>query len=114
MPDTVHMLLPIHPSTRCPAGVGFINGKTAMHLGAAVRGAQAKPRGSTLLRSQVLVVDRWTQRGRRSGVHPVPGTRGSTSRLAAIVAMTSHRSGGSKNWCRVGDFFQAALNGSQI
>jgi putative transposase len=64
MIDHVHMMLRIPPKYAVSQGVGFIKGKSAIHLALVYGGAQAEFRGSALLGSRVFRID---GRARRAG-----------------------------------------------
>jgi putative transposase len=54
MPDHVHMLLSIPPKYAVSQVVGFIKGKSAIHLGPGLGRAQAQLRGPAFLGPWVL------------------------------------------------------------
>jgi REP element-mobilizing transposase RayT len=53
MPDHVHMMISIPPRYAVSQVIGFIEGKSAIHL-ARVHGEEAKFRGAALLGERVL------------------------------------------------------------
>jgi len=93
--DHVHMMISIPPKYSVSSVIGFIKGKSAIHL-ARVYGERKQnyagqsfwARGyfvSTVGRDEVTI----------SGLHPQPGAGRQTAGSAEHVAMTSHRQGGS-------------------
>ena len=69
MPDHVHMMLSIPPKYAVSQVVGFIKGKSAIHL-ARVYGAQAQLRRPALLGEGLLCIDSRARRGGDTAVHP--------------------------------------------
>ncbi len=57
MPDHVHMLLSIPPKYAVSEVVGFIKGKSAIHLAPDLRRAQAELRRTTFLGARIFRVD---------------------------------------------------------
>lgn len=66
--DHVHMMISIPPKYAVSQVVGFIKGKSAIHLARVYGERRAK-----LLGARVLCVDRRPGRGNDSGVHTQPG-----------------------------------------
>ena len=107
MPDHVHMMMSIPPKYAVSQVIGFIKGKSAIHL------ARVYARGSgiyraTLLGQRILRLDR---RARRSGdqrVHQEAGARGHPPGSVESVALTGHLQVAQINRGRVSDPFAAS------
>ena len=54
MPDQVHMLLSIPPKYAVSSVMGFLKGKSAIHIAPGVRRAAAQLRGAELLCTRIL------------------------------------------------------------
>jgi transposase IS200 family protein len=74
MSDHVHMLIAIPPKYAVSQVIGFIKGKSAIHL-AGIRRAQTQLRGATLLGARVFRLDCGPGRGTDSDLHPKSGQR---------------------------------------
>ena len=75
MPDHVHMMISIPPKYAVAQVVGYIKGKSAIHIARQFSGKNEKLCGSALLGERVLCL---YGRKRRSGdpeLHPPPGSR---------------------------------------
>src|SRR5512134_3543083 len=72
MPDHVHMMIAIPPKYAVSQVVGYIKGKSAIHL-ARVYAERKQLSGSALLGERILRLHGWTGRRGDSGVHPQPG-----------------------------------------
>jgi len=77
MPDHVHMLISIPPKYAVSQVVGFIKGKSAIHLARRVArclwGKEAQLRRSALLGQRVLRQYGGARRAGDTGLHPQPG-----------------------------------------
>jgi putative transposase len=99
MVDHVHMMIAIPPKYAVSQVIGYIKGKSAIHL-ARVYGEKKR---SFVLGQRVLRLD---SRSRRSGdtrVHPESGARGPPIGSNEPVALTGHRKVADKNRGRVSD-----------
>jgi hypothetical protein len=84
MPDHVHMMISIPPKYAVSEVVGFIKGKSAIHL--------ARVYGE---RKQNFVGQHFWARGSRdSGVYPQPGAGRPKAGPTQSVEVSSHRQGG--------------------
>jgi putative transposase len=95
MPDHVHMLLSIPPKYAVSQVVGFIKGKSAIHL-ARLWGAQAQLRWPALLGPRVFREHGRPGRGGHPSLHSQSRERGSEARTNEPLALTMPPSGGSK------------------
>jgi REP element-mobilizing transposase RayT len=102
MPDHVHMMISIPPKYSVSQVVGFIKGKSAIHL-ARVYGEEAQLRGPTLLGARLLRQHCGTGRGGNPRLHPQPGEGGSEIGATQSLALTKPPSGGSTFRGRVSD-----------
>ena len=88
MPDHVHMLISIPPKYAVSQVVGFIKGKSAIHLARVYGERKAQLCGTTLLGQGVLRQHGRSGRGGNTDVHPQPREGGSevgaTPRLEMI------------------------------
>jgi putative transposase len=87
MADHVHMMISIPPKYAVSQVVGFIKGKSAIHLARVYGETEAKFRRSALLGPRLL---RFHSRARRAGdprVHQEPGTGGQAPRTTQPVAL---------------------------
>ena len=89
LPDHVHMMIAIPPKYAVSQVIGFIKGKSAIHL-ARVYGE----RKQHFWAPGVLGVDGGPRRGGNPRVHPQPGARGRALRPDGSVALNGHRHGG--------------------
>ena len=76
MPDHVHMMISIPPKYAVSQVVGFIKGKSAIHLGPCLWGEEAQFCGAALLGQRILRLDGRSRRSGDPGVHPEAGARG--------------------------------------
>ena len=74
--DHVHMLISIPPKYAVSQVIGFIKGKSAIHLARVYGEKKRKLRGSALLGERVLRVHRRAGHRRDTGVHQETGSRG--------------------------------------
>ena len=88
LPDHVHMMIAIPPKYAVSQVIGFIKGKSAIHL-ARVYG-EKRLRRSKLLGSGVFRVDRRAGRGPDTGVHQEPGAGRQPPGATELVALTGH------------------------
>jgi REP element-mobilizing transposase RayT len=72
MPDHVHMMLSIPPKYSVSQVVGYIKGKSAIHLAR----EEEKLRRSAFLGARVLRLDHWSRRRGDTELHPQSGARG--------------------------------------
>jgi REP element-mobilizing transposase RayT len=97
MPDHVHMLLSIPPKYAVSQAVGFIKGKSAIHLArVGLRGAQAQLRGPALLGPWILREHGRPRRGGHPSLHSQSRETGSEARTNEPLALTTPPLGGSK------------------
>ena len=75
MPDHVHMMISIPPKYAVSQVIGYIKGKSAIHLARVYGETEAELRGSALLGARVLRLHSRTGRGGDPGVHQEPGGR---------------------------------------
>jgi REP-associated tyrosine transposase len=71
MVDHVHMMIAIPPKYAVSQVIGFIKGKSAIHL-ARVYGERTRNRGSAFLGPGILCIDRGAGRAADTGVHQEP------------------------------------------
>ena len=57
MPDHVHMMLSIPPKYSVAQVIGYMKGKSAIHIAREFAGTQKEFRGSTLLGARILRID---------------------------------------------------------
>jgi putative transposase len=74
MPDHVNMLISIPPKYSVAQVIGFIKGKSAIHI--ARNGASKEFYWSAVLGQRLSRFNRWTRRGHCSRIHPLSGERG--------------------------------------
>ena len=114
MPDHVHMMIAIPPKYAVSQVIGYIKGKSAIHM-ARTYGERRRnfvgqhfwARGyfvSTVGRDEAVIRE----------IHPAPGRGGQAPGSAAALAIGRPPSGGSKRAGRVSGPSQAALSGSHI
>jgi Transposase IS200 like len=89
MPDHVHMMISIPPKYAVSQVVGFIKGKSAIHLARSVRREDTEFRRSTFLGPWILRVDRGAGRADDTGVHQEPRKGRSAPGPAEYVALTA-------------------------
>ena len=68
--DHVHMLLSIPPKYAVAQVLGYIQGKSSIHVARTYLGRRQNFTGSVFLGARLLRVHRGAKRGRHSGVHP--------------------------------------------
>jgi len=88
MPDHVHMMISIPPKYAVSQVIGFIKGKSAIHLARVLRGAKAQLRGSALLGARVLRKHCGPRRGGHPRLHTQPGEGGSEAGSTQTLAIT--------------------------
>ena len=76
MSDHVHMMIAIPPKYAVSQVMGYIKGKSAIHLATGVRREKAEFRGAAFLGAGVLCVDGGPGRGSDPRVHPATGAGG--------------------------------------
>ena len=69
MPDHVHMMISIPPKYAVSQVIGFIKGKSAIHLARVYGEKKAQFRGTALLGQRILRLDRRSRRSGDPGVH---------------------------------------------
>ena len=74
MSDHVHLLIAIPPKYAVSQVVGYIKGKSAIHLARTYGGTKTELCGPALLGSRVSGVNGRQGRGRDSGLHSQPGS----------------------------------------
>ncbi len=90
LPDQVHMMIAIPPKYAGSQVVGFIKGKSAIHL-ARVWRAKEKLCGAAFLGARVLGIDCGPGRDGDPGLHSESGARGPAIGPNEPVALTGHR-----------------------
>ena len=88
MPDHVHMMIAIPPKYAVSQVVGYIKGKSAIHLARVYGETQAQFRGSAFLGAGILRLDRRSRRRGDPGVHPQPGREDDATGSVEPVALT--------------------------
>ena len=84
MVDHVHIMLSIPPKYSVAQVIGYIKGKSAIHIAPVLCGAGAQLRRATLLGSGVLRVHGGSGRTSDSHVYPGPGTGRTSARTAQV------------------------------
>ena len=90
MSDHVHMMISIPPKYAVSQVIGYIKGKSAIHLARVYGERKRNFRGAAFLGQRVFRVH---GRARRSGdprIHPQPGGGGQATGAAEPVALMSH------------------------
>ena len=87
MPDHVHMMISIPPKYAVSQVIGYIKGKSAIHLGAGLWREEAQLRRAALLGPWILRLDRRSRRSGDQGIHPQAGGRGYQARPNELVAL---------------------------
>ena len=108
MPDHVHMMISIPPKYAVSQVIGYIKGKSAIHLARVYR-EKAQLRRAALLGPGILRLDRRSRRSGDQGIHPQAGGRGYPARPNEHVALRPPL-GGQQNRGRV-SVPTAALSG---
>ena len=109
MPDHVHMMISIPPKYAVSQVIGYIKGKSAIHLATGLWREEAQLRGAALLGPGILRLDRRSRRSGDQGIHPQAGGRGYSARPIEHVALRPPL-GGQQNQGRV-SVPTAALSG---
>ena len=91
MPDHVHMMISIPPKYAVSQVIGFIEGKSAIHLARVYGREETQFCGTALLGEGILRLDDRARRSRHQGVHPEARAGGPAPRSDESVALTSHR-----------------------
>ena len=91
MPDHVHMMISIPPKYAVSQVIGFIKGKSAIHLARVYGERKRNFVGTALLGEGILRLDDRARRSRHQGVHPEARAGGPAPRSDEFVALTSHR-----------------------
>ena len=73
LPDHVHMMIAIPPKYAVSQVIGFIKGKSAIHLARVYGEKKTKFRGAAFLGPRVLRIDGRSGRGGDPRVHPAAG-----------------------------------------
>jgi hypothetical protein len=94
MLDHVHMMIAIPPKYAVSQVIGYMKGKSAIHLARVLRREEAKFCGSAFLGTRVFRVHRGPGRGGRTRVHPEGGARGPSVGSDGPLVMSGHRPGG--------------------
>ena len=97
MSDHVHMMLSIPTKYAVSQVVGFIKGKSAIHLARVYGERKRNFVGQHFLAPGVLRLDRRSRRSSDSRVHQESRERGRETRPTRPVEMTGHRAGGPSN-----------------
>jgi len=87
MPDHVHMMISIPPKYAVSQVVGFIKGKSAIHLARVYGERKRNFVGAAFLGQRLLRLDRRSRRSRDPGVHSQTGARERSSRSTQHVAL---------------------------
>ena len=89
MPDHVHMMISIPPKYAVAQVIGYIKGKSAIHL-ARVYGERKRNCGAALLGTRVLCIDGRSRRGSDSCVYQATGGRGRQVGVDEPLALSGH------------------------
>ena len=87
MPDHVHMLISIPPKYAVSQVVGFIKGKSAIHLARVYGERKRNFVGQHFWARGYFVNTVGSRRGGDTGLHPQPGEGGSAARATSALAM---------------------------
>jgi putative transposase len=87
LPDHVHMLLSIPPKFAVSQVVGFIKGKSAIHLARVYGETKRNFTGQHFLGAGIPRIDGGKGRAPDTHVYPEPGTRGRTIGEAGALAL---------------------------
>ena len=90
MPDHVHMMISIPPKYAVSQVVGFIKGKSAIHLARVYGERKRNFVGQHFWAQRVLRLDRRSRRSGDTGVHQKPGARGQPLGPNEFVALIGH------------------------
>jgi putative transposase len=96
MPDHVHMLLSIPPKYAVSQVVGYIKGKSAIHLARVYAERKRNFVGQHFWAPGILRQHRRPGRGGHPSLHPQPREGGSEARTIEPLALTTPPLGGSK------------------
>src|SRR6266498_21324 len=113
MPDHVHMMISIPPKWSVAQIVGYIKGKSAIHITHLQR-TKAQLRRAAFLGARLLRLDRRKRRSRHSRVHPQPGGRGQAHGSTPSVVATRRHLQVAHRAARERPTNQAALSGSRL
>ena len=91
VPDHVHMLLSIPPKYAVSEMVGFMKGKSAIHLARTYGEHKQNFCRAAFLGTRLLCVDRGTRRESDTRIHPKPGGRGQATGRVADVEVAAHK-----------------------
>ena len=91
MPDHVHMMISIPPKYAVSQVIGFIKGKSAIHLARVYGERKRNFVGQHFWARGILRLDDRARRSRHQGVHPEARAGGPAPRSDEFVALTSHR-----------------------
>ena len=83
MPDHVHIMISIPPKYAVSQVVGFIKGKSAIHVARMYAGRKRNYVGQSFLGQGLFRIDGGPRRAGNTRVHTAPGERGSSSRSNA-------------------------------
>jgi len=89
LPDHVHMLISIPPKYAVSQVIGFIKGKSAIHLARCVRRKEAELRRSALLGARILRIHSWAGHGADTGLHQEARKGGQAPGADESVALTA-------------------------
>ena len=92
MPDHVHMMIAIPPKYAVSQVVGYIKGKSAIHLARVYAERKSQFRGSAFLGAGIFRLDRRSRRRGDPGIYPQPGSRRCASGAVEPVAQMTPRS----------------------
>src|ERR1700742_2319797 len=89
MPDHVHMMISIPPKYSVSQVVGYIKGKSAIHL-ARVYIETLQFCRATFLVTRILCIDGGSRRRIDTQIHTAPGSGGSANQSGAALALGGH------------------------
>ncbi len=95
MPDHVHMMIAIPPKYSVSNVIGFIKGKSAIHL-ARVYGERKRNFVGQHFWEGVFCINGWQRRSRDSGLHQKSGAGGQAVGSTGTFAVRCHRVGGAQ------------------
>ena len=82
--DHVHMLVSIPPKYSVAQVIGYLKGKSAIHIAREFADRPPELRGAALLGAGVFRLDRGSRRASDPGVYPAAGTRRSAAGSVAV------------------------------
>ena len=92
MPDHVHIMISIPPKYAVSQGVGYIKGKSAIHLARVYGERKRNFRWSKFLGERIFRINGRTRRRNDPGIHPQPGAgRQETGSDAPVALIATER-----------------------